>query len=585
MATQQPWQTTFESREDLSRHGDNALGLFALGLRFGIADLESIASDAITDGSDDKKCDLIYIDEDEGFAVVSQCYLSSRARDSAPANKASDLNTAMAWLLERPTSELPDRIVSSAKQLRAGIEDGNISTLHIWYVHNCPASQNVQKELGAVEGAASTILKQHFKKYPVQVHVLEVGKERFHEWHTETLSPILVNETFNIKVNSAFEVTGPDWRSLVTAIPARFLHRIYKKHKTQLFSANVRDYLGSRSTDSNINNGIKKTAETEADNFWVFNNGLTVLVNGYCWTPAKSGGEIEIQGMSIVNGAQTTGALGSLRKSPPVEALVQVRFVETNNQTLVLNIVQYNNSQNKVTASDFRSTDKLQKSLKEQIARIPCAEYEGGRRGGFGDTIKRRPNLLPSYTVGQSLAAFHGDPVTAYNHKANIWINDSLYSRIFNEDTTGPHIVFAYSLLRAVEEKKLELMDKSRKGEDLLTKSEQTQLSFFRKRGSILLLVSAIASCLEILLNRRISNLFKISFGEKVSPREAQRLWVAVVDVATPFASQLEEAINDGLKSIERVRSVIERFRSLNEAIAEANRQRYEIFAAKVVVK
>ncbi|KCB52926.1 AIPR family protein [Bordetella hinzii] len=585
MATVQPWQTTFASREDLSRYGDNALGLFALGLRFGIDDLESIASDSITDGSDDKKCDLIYIDEDEGFAVVSQCYWSTRSRESAPANKASDLNTAMAWLLERPIKDLPDRIVSSAKQLRAGIKEGTIKTLHVWYVHNCPASQNVEKELGAVEGAASTILRQHFKSYPVQVHVLEVGKEKFHEWHTETLSPILVNETFKIKVGAAFEVEGPDWRSLVTAIPARFLHRIYKKHKTQLFSANVRDYLGSRSTDSNINNGIKKTAEADAHNFWVFNNGLTVLVNSYSWTSTGTGGEIEIQGMSIVNGAQTTGALGSLKKSPPVEALVQVRFVETNNQPLVLNIVQFNNSQNKVTASDFRSTDKFQKSLKEQIARIPNAEYEGGRRGGFGDTIKRRPNLLPSYTVGQSLAALHGDPVTAYNHKANIWVNDSLYSRFFNEDTTGQHIVFAYSLLRAVEDKKLELMTKARKGDDSLTKSEQTQLSFFRKRGSIFLLVSAIASCLEIFLDRRISNLFKVSFPEKTSPRDAQRLWAAIVDVAVPLSSQLEEAINDGLKSSERVKLVVERFRSLNEAIADANRSKYSSFVSKVVIR
>jgi hypothetical protein len=46
---------------------------------------------------------------------------------------------------------------------------------------------------------------------------------------------------------------------------------------------------------------------------------------------------------------------------------------------------------------------------------IPDTEYERGRRGGTSDTIKRRPNLLPSYTVGQALAAFDGDPVIAKN--------------------------------------------------------------------------------------------------------------------------------------------------------------------------
>jgi hypothetical protein len=41
--------------------------------------------------------------------------------------------------------------------------------------------------------------------------------------------------------------------------------------------------------------------------------------------------------------------------------------------------------------------------------------------------MKRRKNLLPSYTVGQALAAFHGDPVTAYDKKSEIWVNDGIY--------------------------------------------------------------------------------------------------------------------------------------------------------------
>jgi len=79
----------------LTRYGDNALGLFALALRFGLDDLDTVAADSLTDGSDDKKCDIIYIDPDEGHAVLAQCYYSTRTRSSAPANKASDLNTAV----------------------------------------------------------------------------------------------------------------------------------------------------------------------------------------------------------------------------------------------------------------------------------------------------------------------------------------------------------------------------------------------------------------------------------------------------------------------------------------------------------
>jgi len=52
-------------------YGDNSLLLYALQLRYDIEDIIAVASDALTDGSDDKKCDLIYIDHDSGFAVVA----------------------------------------------------------------------------------------------------------------------------------------------------------------------------------------------------------------------------------------------------------------------------------------------------------------------------------------------------------------------------------------------------------------------------------------------------------------------------------------------------------------------------------
>jgi len=49
------WKEAFEAREDLADYDDNGLALFALALHFGLEDLDTIAADAITDGSDDKK--------------------------------------------------------------------------------------------------------------------------------------------------------------------------------------------------------------------------------------------------------------------------------------------------------------------------------------------------------------------------------------------------------------------------------------------------------------------------------------------------------------------------------------------------
>ena len=59
----------FQARSDLTaQYGNNALLLYALQLRFEISDIISVASDALTDGGNDKKCDLIYVDQDTGVA-------------------------------------------------------------------------------------------------------------------------------------------------------------------------------------------------------------------------------------------------------------------------------------------------------------------------------------------------------------------------------------------------------------------------------------------------------------------------------------------------------------------------------------
>jgi hypothetical protein len=581
------WQEAFSARDDLTQYGEDAIGLFALALRFGIDDVHSVAAEAITGGNDDKKCDLIFIDRDEGVAIVAQCYFSSKERRSAPSNKASDLNTAVAWLLQRPICDLPDRLQSAATELRSAINDGVVSRFEAWYVHNLPESKNVRDELATVEATARSAFQTNYTGLKVAITITgtEIGAESFENLYRETLSPILVADELKIEIESGFEITTKMWQAYVTAVPARFLHRIFKAHKTRLFSANVRDYLGSRKSDANINNSIKITAESYPEDFWVFNNGITVLTNSFEESIVRGKKYLIIRGISIVNGAQTTGSIGSLKKAPDASARVPARFVQTPNADLIYDIIQYNNSQNKVTASDFRSTDRIQKRLRAEVEAIPYSKYEGGRRGGHVDAIGRNKNLLPSYTVGQALATFHQDSPTAYNFKSEIWSSDKIYSKFFNDDTTGSHLILCYSLLRAVEEAKKTLITKSKLSESTLTSRENDLLTYFRHRGSTYLLASAIASCVESLTGKKITNPFRISFGIRTSPKHATQYWTEIVNVVSPFSTQLIEALSDGLKSKDRVQKSIATFRSLVQATASSNAETYKRFARHVVIK
>lgn len=223
-----------------------------------------------------------------------------------------------------------------------------------------------------------------------------------------------------------------------------------------------------------------------------------------------------------MNGAQTTGAIGSLADQPAASAMVPARFIKCSDSELVQDIIRFNNSQNKVAPADFRSTDAVQERLRSEFsARTPKIVYLGGRRGGSDDVIRRMTvSHIPSDTAAQSLTAFHQNPGLAYARKGDIWESDQYYGHIFNEKTHAEHILFVYSLYVVLGEQKMSLVNKARKNE-LLTETDKEILGFFRLRGSIHMLMAAMASCMEMFLDGPVPSKFDLRFMKAVSLSDA----------------------------------------------------------------
>jgi AIPR protein len=572
-------EVALSGRTDLAKYGNNAHLLFALEVAFQIEDIHAVAVDALTDGKYDKKCDLIYVNTDEELLVVAQGYVATTAKHEAPANKASDLNTAAAWLFATPLNELPSQISSAAAQVHAALDADQIRTIQFWYTHNCPESQNVQDELIRVESTVKSAINSHFPACNVtDFRALEVGQDRLEEWYKSLQAPILVTDEFEIPIPGGYSESGADWSAYVTSIDGGWLYDLYKKHNSRLFSANLRGYLGSRRSDMNINHGIRQSAEVDPSRFWVFNNGITALVHDFALDQAVM--KIKISGFSIVNGAQTTGSIGSLPKKP-IGVKVQARIVKCSSKDTIQSIIKFNNSQNPLVSPDFRSNDQVQRRLRVEFAAFPGAEYTGGRRGI--DVGGKASNLLPSDTVAQALAAAHGYPHIAYHERAKIWLNDNHYLKFFNDDTTAEHIVWCYSLLKSIENKKTDLVIRESTTNDLPS-DEQEVLDFMRKRGSVILLTTAIASCIETIMDRSIPNLFKISFGKTVSPSQAEEFWKTIIEIATPFAPlELSESLGRGIDRGEQTKVNIKKFVSMMRATAKTNKAILEVFASRVV--
>ncbi|UCN15305.1 AIPR family protein [Cellulomonas iranensis] len=573
----------YEARDDLQPFSPNSLLLFALQLRFGIDDIPSVAATAITDGGGDHKCDLLYIDAESRTAVIAQCYESTSARRSeAPANKAADLGTAASWIIGNQVPELlGENLREAAFDLHESIAAGDIDMVELWYVHNLPGSDNCKRELARASAAAKALLDSHYEGNTVSVAYIEVGREQLDEWYTGTQSPILVTDSIDVPANDWFLETGDGWTAICTSVPATWLQEMHRTYGDKLFSANVRSILPSRRTALNINHGIERTAKESPGRFWAFNNGVTALVNAI--VDYEPGSGIRVSGLAIVNGAQTTGALARVDERALVDARVLIRFVQSIDHDLVDQVIRYNNSQNPIKPSDFRSRDRVQQRLRQEFARIPGVTYLGARRGGPEDRARHHADLLASDTAAQALAAFHQDPATAYHDLRGIWEDDGTYARYFSDHTHADHIVFCYSLWRVITEKKnaLGAADEAHRTDD-----DRLALEYFRKRGSLHLLTAAVANSVEVYLDRPVANPFDISFGSGTSPASATEIWEPVVDAVLPFApEQLGPVFSNGggLRRRESVERSVSTFRSVVRSTRRANSQVFAEFAENVV--
>lgn len=577
------WQSAFDVMKTNYSLTDDAIGVFAINLRFNLDDIQTIASEAITGGGDDKKCDVLYVDKERQIAVIAQCYVSQKQREAAPANKASDLNTAITWLLSTDINHLPETLKGRADELRSAILAGEIKQFFIWFVHNLPGSKNVLDELHAVESTARAALVRYPLAKDINIFAEEICDAELSRLYVQAERTVIVLDEIELSVPDAMEIKEADWTSVITTVRGSWLHDLYHRYKTDLFSANLRGYLGSRESDSNINNGIKTTADEEPNNFYVYNNGITALVMDYTLgRRSKSGRKLMIKGISIVNGAQTTGSIANLTDIPPPELQVPIRFVKAKKDVIVANVVRFNNSQNKIQAADFRSSDSIQERLRSEFNTIPDAEYEGGRRGGASDAIKRSKFTLPSYTVGQSLAAFHGDPVVAYDKKSEIWTNEKNYRQVFTDRTSARHIVFCYSLLSTINEQKLKLSQKHKADPASLTNIENTSLEFLTKKGANYLLVHVVSQCMETILSRPIPNRFDLHFSKNISPTEGMAIWHPIVDMMLSLSNQLSDAFSRSRISNESISKAVPNFVGVVASIQDIQKERFDKLAANV---
>jgi hypothetical protein len=158
-------------------------------------------------------------------------------------------------------------------------------------------------------------------------------------------------------------------RSYLTVLSAPQIHELYTRHRDKLFNLNIRNYIG----DTRTNKKIIETATTEGSQFFFYNNGISAVSTKVI--PQANGSEVRLtcDNFSIINGAQTfrsiskaytrPASLESTRKLRVLLRISEFDFRRPAGGETLDKITRYNNTQNSMQASDFRSNDDVQLSL------------------------------------------------------------------------------------------------------------------------------------------------------------------------------------------------------------------------------
>ena len=542
----------FQSESVLKPYGKNALPLFAVGLYLGVEDLASFATDSLTDSPNDKKADIIYINEAEGVACIAQgTDPADWGKAEAPANKASDLNTAAAWLLQQAIDEIPETIRGHAKLLRDGLSQGTITKLIFAYAHNAFESANVDRELQATRKLVLglDICQQ------CDVEVVELGLTAIEAMHLTSLGSIQVTDEIQFPAAQHIREAGCGWEAFVISINGAKLFDLYEAHRNALFSANLRDFLGTRKATRNVNNTIKTTAESESGVFYIFNNGITIVCN----KADQENGTLNIHGISVVNGAQTTGAIHAAGREHANNVSVVARVIAVDDPTLIPRIVVANNTQNAIVAWDRRSNDAVQVRLGEEFG-TKGIQYVHRR-----DNAKKPANPIYADQVGQMLCAFGGNLQTAIRAKSDIFEVDTTYSDVFPSTLGIGHVFGIQTLGWAYDRFKQELRKRAESGS--LTNLEQRQLKLLDYPASKQFLIRVMGDLREEISGKNIPHPQEFAFKDEAitaDGTESIEAWLIVINAVLPtIVEDLPAEDYQVVRSNDHTKTVVGRVRGI----------------------
>ena len=235
------------------------------------------------------------------------------------------------------------------------------------------------------------------------------GLVTLHDLHLDGLSAPRINAEIELR---DFGHTQAPYRAFYGRIAAKRLAELWGEHEDRLVERNIRKFKGS----TTVNVGLGVTLQQEASHFFYFNNGVTFLCDTiqeqHPRDTHRQLGRFQVRGLSIINGAQTVGAIArepvAHYDAHPAELMATFVCLENAPDGFGNKVTQSRNRQNVVQLEDFAALDERQAGW-QQTLKMAGIEY----------LIKHGEGELPASAT--SFSVREAAPILACTVTADDW--------------------------------------------------------------------------------------------------------------------------------------------------------------------
>jgi hypothetical protein len=419
--------------------------------------------DSITDGSNDRGVDAVYVDERDGRNTIhifqfKHANTFAKAKNNFPSTEIDKLLSFFTDMLNENAGmegTCNPILWKKVQEIWDSLKNPN----PYFEVHLC----GNMRELVSTQKERLTSALAPYRSFNVNHHTLDSIVQLFIDKKRPK-----VNAKLKVVDKNYFERTDWNIRGLIATLEATELIRLIedpddpKQVNGGIFNDNVRIYLTKK---NRINRKIHATALSPKNvEFWYLNNGITITCDSFSYQPGSRAPLVTIDNVQIVNGGQTSNALFEAYQEQPEKlqnVLVLARIYETKARNITADIAEATNSQTPINTRDLRSNDEVQKKLEESFL-DQGLYYERKARQYHEQPRQKRIDAL---SAGQAFLAYSlGCPEVAKKDRARVF--GDMYDSIFNDDITTPMLLAPLRVFSVIETLKRDLHRRIKKDEE-----------------------------------------------------------------------------------------------------------------------